>query len=230
MPAPLPRRDRRWDQVAPLTATTAAFPMCPQGRLPHQVFRGLLGVHSRSGLPARRVAKRPCPSKAPAASLPPLPLRLLLAGATLARWELHPLKNDTFARRTDTILKFALFFCFGPGFSRCSTRSISPSTWRKAGQHRRGHQRSQELRMASPEPETCPDQGWPALGLSGSFQSSKSRDTAVLSGSVAALFRYPDSLNKAPDTGYNRGYSGSGGLNGMEERTDIAAIGGIVKK
>jgi hypothetical protein len=44
--------------------------------------------------------KRPCPSKAPAASLPPPPLRLLLAGATLARWELHPLKNDTFARRT----------------------------------------------------------------------------------------------------------------------------------
>ena len=104
MPAPLPRRDRRWDQVTPLTATTAAFPMCPQGRLPHQVFRGLLGVHSRSGLPARGVAKRPFPSKAPVALLPPPPLRLLLAGATLARWELHPLKNDTFARRTDTIL------------------------------------------------------------------------------------------------------------------------------
>ena len=57
MPAPLPRRDRRWDRVAPLTATTAAFPLCPQGRLPLHRFRGLLGVHSRSGLPARRVAE-----------------------------------------------------------------------------------------------------------------------------------------------------------------------------
>ena len=45
MPAPLPRRDRRRDRVAPRTATTAAFPQCPRGRLPHQSFRGLLGVH-----------------------------------------------------------------------------------------------------------------------------------------------------------------------------------------
>jgi hypothetical protein len=43
---------------------------------------------------------RPFASKASAVSLPPLPLRLLLAGATVARWELHPLKNDAFARRT----------------------------------------------------------------------------------------------------------------------------------
>ncbi len=47
---------------------------------------------------------------------------------------------------------------------------------------------------------------------------------------VSATFIYLDSLNKAPDTGYNRCCSGSGGLNGMEERTDSAAIGGIVKK
>ena len=43
---------------------------------------------------------RPLPSEASAVSLPPLPLRLLLAGATVARWELHPLKNDALARRT----------------------------------------------------------------------------------------------------------------------------------
>ena len=48
-----------------------------------------------AGLPVQ-----PFPSEASAVSLPPLPLRLLLAGATVARWELHPLKNDTFARRT----------------------------------------------------------------------------------------------------------------------------------
>jgi hypothetical protein len=35
---------------------TAAFPVSVPGRLPHQTFRGLLGVHSRYGLPARGVA------------------------------------------------------------------------------------------------------------------------------------------------------------------------------
>src|SRR3984893_15754412 len=44
-------------------------------------FRGLLSVHSRYGLHARGVAKRPFPSKAPTALLPPLPLRLLPGGA-----------------------------------------------------------------------------------------------------------------------------------------------------
>jgi hypothetical protein len=43
---------------------------------------GLLGVHSRYGLPARGAAERPFPSKAPAVSLPPPPLRWLPAGAT----------------------------------------------------------------------------------------------------------------------------------------------------
>ena len=40
--------------------------------------------------------KRPFPSKAPAISLPPPPLRLLPAGATLAGRELHPLRTDTY--------------------------------------------------------------------------------------------------------------------------------------
>jgi hypothetical protein len=35
---------------------TAAFPVSMAGRLPHQTFRGLLGVHSRYGLPARGAA------------------------------------------------------------------------------------------------------------------------------------------------------------------------------
>jgi hypothetical protein len=39
-------------------------------------------------------------SKASAVLLPPLPLRLLPAGTTVAGWELHPLKNDALARRT----------------------------------------------------------------------------------------------------------------------------------
>ena len=61
---------------------TSAFPRTGTGRLLHYAFRGLLSVHSRYGLSARGVAKRPFPSKAPAASLPPPPLRLLPAGTT----------------------------------------------------------------------------------------------------------------------------------------------------
>lgn len=40
-----------------------------------QIFRGLLDVHSRYGLPDRRTAMRSVVSKAPAISLPPSPLR-----------------------------------------------------------------------------------------------------------------------------------------------------------
>src|SRR5260370_21818763 len=72
------------------------------GRLSHQTFRGLLSVHSRYGLSARGTASRSFPSKASTISLPPSSLRLLPAGAKVAGWELHPLKRDTFARRTLT--------------------------------------------------------------------------------------------------------------------------------
>src|SRR5262249_60591755 len=96
MPSPFPRWDRRWDRVAPLEPATAAFPIPLLGRLPHYLFRGLLSVHSRYGLPARGIASRSFPSEAPAASLPPPPLRLLPAGATRARWALHPLKIRAF--------------------------------------------------------------------------------------------------------------------------------------
>jgi hypothetical protein len=44
------------------------------------LFRGLLSVHSRYGLLAHRVAMRPSTSKAPTASLPPPPFRLLPGG------------------------------------------------------------------------------------------------------------------------------------------------------
>ena len=87
MPSPLPRWDR-W--VGSLVGGLFTLP-CPQRRRPSpsqwrvgshiETFRGLLGVHSRYGLPARRTAKRSVVSKAPTASLPPPPLRLLPAGA-----------------------------------------------------------------------------------------------------------------------------------------------------
>jgi hypothetical protein len=44
--------------------------------------------------------ERSFPSKASAALLPPLPLRLLPAGTTVAGWDSHPLKIGAFARRT----------------------------------------------------------------------------------------------------------------------------------
>src|SRR5262249_16050255 len=54
-------------------------------------FRGLLSVHSRYGLHAREVARGDLfSSKASAVSLPPLPLRLLPAGATLCRVGITP--------------------------------------------------------------------------------------------------------------------------------------------
>src|SRR5208337_47461 len=66
---------------ARLSSSTAAFPVKKSGRLLQLFFRGLLSVHSRYGLHARRVAKRPFTPKAPTASLPPLPPRLLPGGA-----------------------------------------------------------------------------------------------------------------------------------------------------
>ena len=52
MPAPIPRRER---PVLPSLSSRPppVFPFSAQGRLPHCPFRGLLGVHSRSGLHAR---------------------------------------------------------------------------------------------------------------------------------------------------------------------------------
>jgi hypothetical protein len=47
-----------WGEDVSLTyPMTAAFPETSAGRLPRRTFRGLLGVHSRYGLPARRIAK-----------------------------------------------------------------------------------------------------------------------------------------------------------------------------
>src|SRR5262249_32597347 len=43
--------------VARLSAASAAFPTPLLGRLPHFLFRGLLGVHACYGLPARGVAR-----------------------------------------------------------------------------------------------------------------------------------------------------------------------------
>jgi len=90
------------------------FPVSQAGRLPYHPFRGLLSVYSRCGLHARRVALRPSTPEVPVASSPPQLLRLLLAGATVARRELHPLKTGAFSRHTE---KCGLSsFCCGKPF------------------------------------------------------------------------------------------------------------------
>ncbi len=80
MPSPLPRQVQ-WSLFARLSPLSVAFPVKKSGRLLQLFFRGLLSVHSRYGLHARGVAKRPFTPKAPTAPLPRLPLRLLPGGA-----------------------------------------------------------------------------------------------------------------------------------------------------
>src|SRR5580704_11852086 len=55
MPSPLPRQIQ-WSLFARLSPWSAAFPVKKSGRLLPLFFRGLLSVHSRYGLHARRVA------------------------------------------------------------------------------------------------------------------------------------------------------------------------------
>src|SRR5512140_78808 len=61
--------------------STSAFPRLQLGQLLHYQFRGLLSVYSRYDLQTRQVAMRPSTPEAPAALLPPPPLRLLPGGA-----------------------------------------------------------------------------------------------------------------------------------------------------
>ena len=101
MPSPLPRWGHRRGCCRSPKPVTAAFPIPLLGRLPHYAFRGLLGVHACYGLPARGVAQGDpfhrrlrqyrylhCRSDCYRLERP------------LAGWELHPLKIDTFPRRT----------------------------------------------------------------------------------------------------------------------------------
>jgi hypothetical protein len=70
-------------------------------------FRGLLSVHSRYGLHARGVAKRPFTPKAPTAPLPRLPFRLLPGGAnqfpggSCTRWSPAPFTAHCYANYDD---------------------------------------------------------------------------------------------------------------------------------
>jgi len=99
MPSPLPRWDRS-PAVARLALRQRPSPS-PCGVGSHIRFFEACSAFTRvtayllAGLPLQ-----PFPSEASAVSLPPLPLRLLPAGATVAGEDSPLLKSDTFARRT----------------------------------------------------------------------------------------------------------------------------------
>src|SRR6266481_1157433 len=101
MPSPLPRQVQ-WSKFARRSPLSAAFPVKKSGRLLQLFFRGLLSVHSRYGLHARGVAKRPFTPKAP---LPRLPLRLLPGGAnqfpggSCTRWSPAPFTAHCYANK-----------------------------------------------------------------------------------------------------------------------------------
>src|SRR6202163_2875463 len=68
-------------------------------------LRGLLSVHSRYGLHARGVAKRPFTPRAPTALLPPLPPRLLRVERTSSRAGVAPAVVQRLSRRTVSTVK-----------------------------------------------------------------------------------------------------------------------------
>ena len=83
----------------PLIATIARV-LCREVTLENEYLRVQYEV-VRSKVPGRiRFAMRPSAPKASVASSPSQPLRLLLAGATVARWDSHPLKTGALSRRT----------------------------------------------------------------------------------------------------------------------------------
>ena len=85
-----------------LPGQSAAFPFSQEGRLPQHPFRGLLSVHSRSGLHGRRAAQGgPLPVCFNPCRYLHEPLWPLPAGATVAGWDSHPPGKRAFPRRTE---------------------------------------------------------------------------------------------------------------------------------
>jgi hypothetical protein len=89
-------------EPVPTLQSTSAFPTLQLGQLLHYQFRGLLSVHSGYNLQTCRVAfMRPSTPEAPAASLPPPPLRQLPGGAIPFPGEsFFSLWTSAFSRRT----------------------------------------------------------------------------------------------------------------------------------
>jgi len=89
MPSLIPRRNR-WMLLSLASPAMKAFPESTVGRLSHQAFRGLLGVHSRYRLHTRQVTQGDLLHQglSPFCYQKRLP-RLLPAGATVAGVEIE---------------------------------------------------------------------------------------------------------------------------------------------
>ena len=100
MLSPIPRRNPRVHSSLASPAV-AAFPEFTVGSASASPF-SRLAQRSLTLRPAYSPShlKRPSTPEASAASLPPRLLRLLPAGAKVAGWDSHPLKDRAFARRT----------------------------------------------------------------------------------------------------------------------------------
>ena len=83
--------------------TVGGLPLLQRGRLPHCLSRGLLSVHSRSGLHVRQAAQRsPFPSCFSPCRYLHEPRRPLPTEATIVGWGPHPPGKRAFPRRTAT--------------------------------------------------------------------------------------------------------------------------------
>ena len=91
-------------------STTAAFPESGAGRLPHENFRGLLSVHSRYGLAARRIANRSFPRRLRQCRHRQCRSDCYRLERPLAGWGSHPLKDRAFARRTRYLIIGTSFY------------------------------------------------------------------------------------------------------------------------
>ena len=91
---------------------TAAFPQPMRGRRPHLSFRGLLDVHACYGLSARRVAMRPVCLEGSDGFVTSTAAPIATGWSDpVAGWELHPLKTNTFPRRTLVLTTNRPFSC-----------------------------------------------------------------------------------------------------------------------
>jgi hypothetical protein len=80
---------------------TSAFPEFQTGRLRITLFEACSALTHVTACMFAESPRRPSTPKASVTSLPPSPLRLLPAGATVAGWVSHPLEICAFSRRTE---------------------------------------------------------------------------------------------------------------------------------
>ena len=104
--------DRSWDglfQPFPFIPSGSGLPHTRARSAPHWTFRGLLDVHACYGLSARRAAKRPVCLEGSDGFVTSTAAPIATGWSDpVAGWELHPLRINTFPRRTLAASPFRL--------------------------------------------------------------------------------------------------------------------------